>query len=273
MPCRNVSRPKYKLIQTLRAEISASQYYGGMDNTAMAAPQILVVDDHADIRKLLGEYLEQHGYRVLLAANGAEMQVALNSHTPDLVVLDVMMPGDDGITLLKRLRETSQLPVIMLTAMSEDADTVLGLEMGADDYVSKPFTPRVLLARIKAVLRRDHGDGEDGENKVDATLIRFDGWRLDTRQRHLLTEDNVVVALSTSEFNVLMVFVQHPQEVLSRDQLLNLTKGRDAMPFDRSIDNLISRLRKKIEDNPASPKLIKTVWGGGYLFTETASPA
>jgi two-component system OmpR family response regulator len=234
---------------------------------------ILVVDDHEDIRSLLGSYLEQHGYRASVASGGKEMRAILAANTVDLVVLDVMMPDEDGITLLKSLRENSAIPVIMLTAMSEDADAVLGLEMGADDYVSKPFSPRVLLARVKAVLRREHEAPQNGDTtkKSNSNQLCFANWRLDLKQRQLIAEDGVIVALSTSEFNLLQVFLNHSEQILSRDQILNFTKGRDAHPFDRSIDNLISRLRKKIEVDPSEPTLIKTVWGGGYLFTEAVT--
>ena len=230
---------------------------------------ILVVDDHEDIRSLLGSYLEQHGYRASVASGGTGMREVLDAEHVDLIVLDVMMPDEDGISILKGLREHSAIPVIMLTAMSEDADAVLGLEMGADDYVSKPFSPRVLLARVKAVLRRD--TEESPKPNKTSTELRFANWRLDLKQRQLTSEEDLVVALSTSEFNLLQVFLNNSEQVLSRDQILNLTKGRDAHPFDRSIDNLISRLRKKIEPDPSDPSLIKTVWGGGYIFTEAVS--
>lgn len=228
-----------------------------------AAPHILVVDDNSDIRDLLGEYLDQHGYRVSLADGGVQMRAQLQQSPIDLVVLDLMMPGEDGLSLCKHLREVQGPPVIMLTAMSEDADCVVGLEMGADDYVTKPFSPRVLLARIKAVLRRGSATEESPTGNPT-----FAGWQLDIHQRQLVREDGLLVALSGSEFKLLEVFLAHPQEVLSRDQLLTLTKGREAQPFDRSIDNQISRLRKKIEPDIHNPTLIKTVWGGGYMFTE-----
>lgn len=252
----------------------------------MQNPTVLVVDDHQDIRELLATYLSQHGYTVVTAANGVEMREQLQAFgeadqkTLDLIVLDLMMPGEDGLSLCKFVREQNGPPIIMLTAMSEDTDCVVGLEMGADDYVTKPFVPRVLLARIKAVLRRHQGEGKASSESDDLqsetathsssseanNFPQFACWRLDNFQRQLIHEDGVVVPLSTAEFKLLEVFIEHPQRVLSRDQLLNFTKGRDADPFDRSIDNQVSRLRKKIEDDPQNPTLIKTVWGGGYLF-------
>lgn len=230
---------------------------------------ILVVDDHNEIRDLLGRYLDQHGYEVSLADGGETMKGVLQEASVDLVVLDIMMPGDDGLTLCRWIRENDGPPVIMLTAMSEEADTVIGLEMGADDYVSKPFSPRELLARIKAVLRRINSVVK-AEKANSQSKIAFVGWVLDLNQRQLEREDGLLVALSTAEFLLLKVFLEHSRKVLSRDQLMDLTKGREALPFDRSIDNQISRLRKKIEPDPKKPTLIKTVWGGGYMFAEEA---
>lgn len=227
---------------------------------------ILVVDDHNEIRDLLGRYLGQHGYRVSLAADGEAMRQVLSQESIDLVVLDIMMPGEDGLSLCRYLRQHDGPPVIMLTAMSEEADTVVGLEMGADDYVSKPFSPRELLARIKAVLRRMEAISAK-EPAVTGQWL-FKGWSLDVHQYQLTRQDGLLVALSAAEFRLLKVFLQHARQVLSRDQLMDLTKGREALPFDRSIDNQISRLRKKIEQDPKNPTLIKTVWGGGYMFTE-----
>ena len=235
----------------------------------MTKKHILVVDDHQDIRDLLGSYLQAHGYRISLAAGGEEMQAVLGRSSVDLVVLDIMMPGEDGLSLCRSLSEAEGPPVIMLSAMSEDTDCVVGLEMGADDYVTKPFAPRVLLARVKAVLRRNGQQQRRGrQQRRNGDSLRFSGWTLDLHQRHLIKDDGLVVPLSSSEFNLLHVFLAHPQQVLNRDQLLSLTKGREAQPFDRSVDNQISRLRKKVEADPHNPALIKTVWGGGYMFTE-----
>lgn len=236
----------------------------------MTQKRILIVDDHRDIRDLLGTYLQQHDYQVSLAEDGVSMRDLLQQQSFDLIVLDLMMPGEDGLSLCRHVRDIGGPPVIMLTAMAEDADCVVGLEMGADDYVTKPFVPRVLLARIKAVLRRSSGQEIEVSQAQDGEVeqLIFQGWCLDLNQRQLVREDGLLVSLSNAEFNLLKVFLEHPQRILSRDQLLTLTKGREAEPFDRSIDNQVSRLRKKMEQNPQEPKLIKTVWGGGYLFTE-----
>ncbi len=244
----------------------------------MTQQHILVVDDHEDIRELLATYLSQHGFDVSTADNGEQLRALLPKHCYDLIVLDLMMPGEDGLSLCRYIRDQKGPPVIMLTAMSEDADCVVGLEIGADDYVTKPFVPRVLLARIKAVLRRGGeqtaSSGKAGvEGGEIAGRYRFASWTLDTNQRHLQHDDGVLVSLSTAEYRLLLVFIEHPQKVLSRDQLLTFTKGREADPFDRSIDNQVSRLRKKIEKDPQNPALIKTVWGGGYLFSVSVSNA
>lgn len=239
----------------------------------MSQTHILVVDDHQEIRELLSTYLSQHNYQVTAAEDGQAMRAALAKGGIDLIVLDLMMPGEDGLSLCRHVQEIGGPPVIMLTAMSEDADCVVGLEIGADDYVTKPFVPRVLLARIKAVLRRRMATGSEdsparshSKSPSGGQQRSFLDWTLDANQRQLTHANGLLVPLSTAEFRLLEVFLQHPQRVLSRDQLLTLTKGREADPFDRSIDNQVSRLRKKIEDDPQNPTLIKTVWGGGYLF-------
>ncbi len=243
-----------------------------MTTSNQAAPHILVVDDHRDIRDLLAKYLTKHGYRVSVADGGQAMKKTIASSAIDLVVLDLMMPGEDGLALCRDLRAKTDLPVIMLTAMAEETDRVIGLEMGADDYVTKPFNPRELLARIKAVLRRTHSLPQS-RSELSSDRLRFDRWILDTAQRELVGEDGVALPLSTAEFLLLSAFVQHPKMVLSRDQLLDLTRGRAAHAFDRSIDNQVSRLRRKIETDPKNPELIKTVWGGGYSFTAEIQPA
>jgi two-component system OmpR family response regulator len=230
-------------------------------------PHILVVDDQRDIREPLGRYLEKHGLRVTLAAGAADARELLRRNAIDLVILDIMMPGEDGLALCRHLRATSELPVIMLTAMAEDTDRVIGLEMGADDYVVKPFNPRELVARIKAVLRRANSLPHQRRPAIDADALRFDRWVLNVAQRELVGEDGVAIPLSTAEFLLLSALLNHPRMVLSRDQLLDLTRGRSASPFDRSIDNQVSRLRKKVEADPKEPALIKTVWGGGYMLT------
>jgi two-component system OmpR family response regulator len=229
-------------------------------------PHILVVDDHRDIRDLLARYLAKNGLRVSTAEDSAAARRQLKAAAVDLVVLDIMMPGEDGLSLCRYLRESTDMPVILLTAMAEDTDRVVGLEIGADDYVTKPFNPRELLARIKAVLRRAHSLPPSREPAADGE-ISFDRWRLRPAQRELVGEDGVSVALSTGEFRLLMAFVDRPGMVLSREQLLDITRGRQAVLFDRSVDNQVSRLRRKIERDPANPELIKTVWGGGYSFS------
>ena len=235
-----------------------------MDRT----PHLLVVDDDREIRSLLSQFLTRHGFRVTGAKDGVEMMRTLDSARVDLIVLDLMMPGEDGLSLCRRLRatpETAQTPVIMLTAMGEETDRIVGLEMGADDYLAKPFSPRELLARVKAVLRRASGPPVAGG--AAGKTLGFEGWTLDLAKRELRSPDGVLVQLSAGEYDLLVAFVEHPQRVLTRDQLLDLARGRSAVPFDRSIDVQVSRLRRKIEPDPAEPTMIKTVRGGGYLFT------
>ncbi|GLK70127.1 response regulator [Ancylobacter dichloromethanicus] len=231
-----------------------------------AVPHIAIVDDHRDIRDLVGKYLHRHGYRTSLAENAAAFRRLMERNAFDLVVLDVMMPGEDGLSLCRYLRESTSLPVIMLTAMAEETDRIVGLELGADDYLSKPFNPRELLARIKAVLRRVQSLPPQ-RGQLKAKELRFDRWALNVGRRELIDPDGLTVPLSTAEFRLLSVFLDHAGLVLSRDQLLDLTVGRSAEPFDRAIDNQVSRLRKKIEIDPKSPALIKTHWGGGYSFS------
>ena len=226
---------------------------------------ILVVDDHSEIRDLLKRFLEQHGLRVSCARDGKEMKRLLEEREFDLLVLDLMMPGEDGLTLCRELRAKSSLPIIMLTAMGEETDRIIGLEMGADDYLAKPFNPRELLARIKAVMRRSQVEPQPAAETLTRDL-RFDRWLLDINRRELVDEDGVGLSLSTAEFDLLRVFLERPQRVLSRDPLLDLARGREAVAFDRAIDTLVSRLRRKLERDPKNPQLIKTIWGGGYLF-------
>jgi len=228
-------------------------------------PQLLNVDDDREICLLLTKFLIRHGYRVTSAADGPTMMKALEAARIDLVVLDLMLPGEDGLSLCRRLRVASTLPIIMLTAVGEETDRIVGLEMGADDYLAKPFNPRELLARIKAVLRRA-GPGRSVVAPTDRVLV-FDGWRLDTARRQLFTPDDMLLPLRAGEYELLLAFLDHPQRVLSRDQLLDLARGRNASPFDRSVDVQVSRLRRKIEPDPAEPTLIRTVRGGGYIFS------
>jgi two-component system OmpR family response regulator len=231
---------------------------------------ILVVDDDRDIRQLVGDYLRKNGMRVSLAADGREMKAALDTSDVDLVVLDVMMPGEDGLTLCRNLRAGKHraVPVLMLTARDDETDRIIGLEMGADDYVVKPFSPRELLARINAVIRRTRMLPPNLQVSEAARLIGFGEWRLDTTARHLLDAQDTAYPLSAAEFRLLRVFVDHPQRVLSRDQLLNLTQGRDAELFDRSIDLLVSRLRQRLGDAAREQAYIKTVRSEGYVFCQ-----
>jgi DNA-binding response OmpR family regulator len=233
----------------------------------MQQPHILIVDDERDIRDPLGAYLSRNGFRISKAENAAAARQVLASHAIDLMLLDVMMPGENGIALCGYVRATTGTPVILLTAKAEETDRIVGLEMGADDYVTKPFSPRELSARITAVLRRARGEVVGSlVHAPDAATYAIGTWLLHTGERELRDEGGVLIPLSSGEFNILLAFATHPRRVLSRDQLLDLAQGRDMGAFDRSIDNHISRLRKKIEADPANPALIKTVWGGGYML-------
>jgi len=226
---------------------------------------ILVVDDDAEIRGLLGEYLRKNGCRATVVAEGKAMWTALARGKVDLIVLDLMLPGEDGLELCRKLRADSDTPVIMLTARGEETDRVVGLEIGADDYLAKPFSARELLARIKSVLRRTRSLPRNLRAE-EARAIAFAGWRLDTVARHLISPDGVLTSLSGAEFRMLRIFLGHPNHVLSRDQLMVLSHGREAEPFDRSIDNQVSRLRHRLGEDPADPKIIKTVRGEGYVL-------
>lgn len=229
--------------------------------------KILVVDDDPDIGNLIKDYLQQHGFEVLIAKDGKQMWRVFKDKVIDMVILDVMLPGDDGMTLCRQLRQSSAVSIIMLSAAADEADRIIGLEMGADDYLTKPFSPRELLARIKALLRRSQGGlAQEREQIALANLpsLCFAGWKLDRKRRTLLSRDGVTVPLSTGEYDLLLILLQHPGRVLSRDQLLDLTHGRESGPYDRSVDVQVGRLRKKIEQDPKDPKIIVTVRGGGY---------
>jgi two-component system OmpR family response regulator len=230
---------------------------------------VLIVDDDRGIRELIAAYLEKNGMRVSLAANGRQMHAALEHGAPDLIVLDLMMPGEDGLVLCRELRASRfrTVPVLMLTARNEEADRILGLEMGADDYLPKPFAVRELLARIRAVLRRARMLPPGMQVHESAQILEFGGWKLDTTARHLLDQDGTMVALSGAEYRLLRVFLDHPQRVLTRDQLLNLTQGRQADQFDRSIDLMVSRLRQRLRDVAREPRYIKTLRSEGYVFS------
>lgn len=228
----------------------------------MAGPHLLIVDDARDIREPLGQYLRGQGYRTRLAANAAEARRAIDEAAIDLVVLDVMMPGEDGLSLCRWLVVQGGPPVILLTAMADETDRIVGLELGADDYVVKPFNPRELLARIRAVLRRAPPPGA----VVLIDMRRFADWTHDPATRQLDHKDGLRVELTSAENRLLQVFLDHPREVLSRSRLLDLTAGREAKAYDRAIDNQISRLRRKIEADPKHPTLLVTDWGGGYAL-------
>lgn len=233
---------------------------------------VLIVDDHQEIRDVVAKLLKKDGFRVTTAADGAAMRAALSSHRIDLIVLDLMLPGEDGLSLCRSVRTESQIPIIMLTAKGDEIDRVLGLEMGADDYIAKPFSGRELVARIRAVLRRAATLPED-PHAPRAEGYTFAAWRLDTAQRHLESAEGTIIPLSTGEYDLLISFVERPQRVLNRDQLMDLARGRASTAFDRSIDTQVSRLRRKIEVDPKNPELIKTVWGGGYIFTPKVEKA
>jgi len=235
------------------------------DSAPPPAAHILVVDDHIKIRDLVSRALLKDGFRVSTAADGNAMRQALVNNEIDLIVLDLMMPGDDGLTLCREVRSRSDIPIIMLTARSDEIDKVVGLELGADDYLGKPFGSRELVARIRAVLRRKTPGGQQ-EPAPQPRIYAFERWKLDVDARELIGDDGVSVALSTGEYDLLMAFAEHPRRVLNRDQLLDLARGRQANLFDRSIDTQVSRLRRKLELNQADPRIIKTVWGGGYML-------
>ena len=230
---------------------------------------ILIVDDDREIRELVGNYLTKNGLRTTVVADGRQMRHFLETNQVDLIVLDLMMPGDDGLVLCRELRagKHKATPILMLTARNDETDRILGLEMGADDYLTKPFAARELLARINAVLRRTRMLPPNLLITETGRLIGFGRWRLDTTARHLLDDEGTMVALSGAEYRLLRVFLDHPQRVLSRDQLLNLTQGRDSDLFDRSIDLLVSRLRQRLLDDSREPTYIKTVRSEGYVFS------
>jgi two-component system OmpR family response regulator len=224
---------------------------------------LLLVDDEASLREPLAEYLSRQGFTVVQAASAAEARSRLREARPDLVLLDVMMPGEDGLSLCRHLSETLSLPTILLTARGEATDRIVGLEIGADDYVVKPFEPRELVARIKSVLRRT---AKGAPPPVEDEQFEFEGWQLDPLKRRLTAPDGALVSISSAEFRLLMAFVEHPRQVLDRDRLLDMVQGREAHLFDRAVDNQISRLRRKIEADSRNPMLIQTVWGGGYML-------
>lgn len=226
---------------------------------------ILIVDDDAEIRSLLREYLQKQGYRVTAVADGRGLRAAVDTSRPDVIILDLMLPGEDGLALCRELRARSEVPIIMLTARGDETDRIVGLELGADDYVAKPFSPRELLARIKSVLRRARSL-PDNLKPEEAGWFRFAGWTLDVATRNLTSPQGVVVALSGTDFRLLRVFLDHANRVLTRDQLVDLMLSRDAGPYDRAIDVQVSRLRQRLGEDAKEPVIIKTVRGQGYVF-------
>ncbi len=227
-------------------------------------PHLLVVDDHRDIRDALSRYLRRHGYRVSVAEDAAAARKLLGRQAIDLVILDIMLPGEDGFALCRELRARSEVPVVFLSALGEETDRIVGLELGADDYVTKPFNPRELLARIRAVLRR--AQSLPPGRRTAGGHFRFPPWSFDAARGELLREDGTVVPLSTAESRLLTAFLRHPGVVLRREELVDLARGRELQPFERSIDNLVSRLRRKLGDDPQHPRYIATRRGEGYVF-------
>jgi two-component system OmpR family response regulator len=230
-------------------------------------PHILVVDDEEDIRSLLTAFFRKHGHDVSIAIDGQSLFAALDVQQIDIVILDVMLPGEDGFSLCRRIRATSKVPVIMLTAVADHVDRVVGLEMGADDYLVKPFDARELLARVKAVLRRTIQTEAAMPGTSTRPVLSFGGWCLDIARRELRSADNTLIILSSSEFDLLLAFAEHPQRVLTRDQLLDLARGSSREVYDRSIDVQVGRLRRKLDIDMETPSVIRTVRGGGYMFT------
>lgn len=235
-------------------------------NIQSSGTHVLVVDDDRRIRTMLARFLVDHGLRVSQAGDGREMFQVYADARIDVIVLDIMMPGEDGLSLCRRMRAESQVPIILLTAMNADTDRIIGLEIGADDYVVKPFNPRELLARIRAVTRRMLASSTMPRRQGSAAY-GFEGWTLDSSRRTLTSPDGALTDLTSGEFDLLLAFLEHPRRVLNRDQLLDLARGRSSQAYDRSIDVQIRRLRRKIEANPQEPVLIKTIRNEGYFFT------
>ena len=229
------------------------------------APHVLLVEDEPGIREPLAQYLSRNGIRTSAVESAEVARKVLAAHAVDLVLLDLMLPGEDGLSLCRSLRGAGTIPIIMITAKAEETERIVGLELGADDYVTKPFNARELLARIRAVLRRSR-EGPVQVRAPDTAAFAFGDWVLKTGERHLVDAEGIVVPLSTGEYGLLLAFVSHPRRVLDRDQLLDLSRGREAGPLDRSVDNQVSRLRRKLGDDPRDPQLIRTVWGGGYML-------
>jgi two-component system OmpR family response regulator len=232
-----------------------------MDQTAPT--RLLLVDDEPALREPLAEYLSRQGFAVTQAASAAEARSQLKNELPEMVLLDIMMPGEDGLSLCRHLADAHQIPTILLTAKGEAMDRIIGLEIGADDYVVKPFEPRELVARIRSVLRRS---AKGGLTPAEDEQFEFEGWHLDPLKRRLTDPEGAMVSISSAEFRLLMAFLEHPRQVLDRDRLLDMVQGREAHLFDRAIDNQVSRLRRKVEADSKNPTMIQTVWGGGYML-------
>ena len=228
-----------------------------------APTRLLLVDDEAALREPLAEYLVRQGFSVSQAANAAQARSLIKTELPELVLLDIMMPGEDGLSLCRHLSDAHAIPTILLTAKGEATDRIVGLEIGADDYVVKPFEPRELVARIRSVLRRS---AKGGPPPAEDEQFEFEGWRLDPLKRRLSDPEGAVVSISSVEFRLLLAFLEHPRQVLDRDRLLDMVQGREAHLFDRAVDNQVSRLRRKIEGDHRNPTMIQTVWGGGYML-------
>ncbi|MEW4468449.1 response regulator [Parasphingorhabdus sp. JC815] len=225
---------------------------------------ILLVDDEATLREPLAEYLTKQGFRVQQASDASQARSVMNAFNFDIILLDIMMPGEDGLSFCRHVRDKTEIPVIFISAKGEELDRIVGLELGADDYITKPFSPRELVARIKVVLRRTTNG--NGLQPGSGTIYQFSGWTLKTDQRSLTDHEGVTVPLSSGEYQMLLALLSRAGQVLNRDQLLDITQGREAHAFDRAVDNQISRLRRKIEADPKNPEIIKTVWGGGYVL-------
>ena len=226
---------------------------------------ILLVDDEASLREPLADYLVRQGFKVQQASDASVARSLLNAYDFDIILLDIMMPGEDGLSLCRFVTDKTEIPVIFISARTEETERIIGLELGADDYITKPFSPRELVARIKVVLRR----AEKGGTRQMATsggVYQFSGWTLKCDKRSLIDADGVNISLSTGEYQMLLALVSRAGKILNRDQLLDITQGREAHAFDRAVDNQISRLRRKIEADPKNPEIIKTVWGGGYVL-------
>ena len=256
---------RFVLLQTVTISLFKSTTSRAQISNMSETDHILVVDDDLEIRHLLKHYLEKNGYRVTAVGDGKAMWKTLNVSRIELVILDIMLPGDDGLTLCRNLRARSEIPIIMLTARGEDTDRIVGLEIGADDYLPKPFNPRELLARIKVVLRRARSVYSE-ETIEGAARVHFADWTLDINARHLIAPDSVVIPLSGGEYRLLRVLLDHPNRVLNRDQILDLSRGKEWEPFDRSIDVQVSRLRRRLRDDGKNPAIIKTVRGEGYVL-------